>query len=95
MDERGAWGAPRWNEFDIGRADYTPTGCLLRALLLTGTGCEPFVAIALLAAHDRVELLLQRLGDRTHRPLPTLILSTERIAVTSAAVPVKNTSSAM
>ena len=53
------------------------------------------MAVALLVAHDGVELLLDRLGDGANRALATLILSTEWIGVTAAAVPVKNASAAM
>src|SRR5260370_26981144 len=35
---------------------------------------EPVVAVALLAPHDGVELLLQCLGDRTNRPFADLDL---------------------
>src|SRR6476646_11146612 len=56
---------------------------------------EPAVAVVLLAAHDGVELLLDRPGDGANRALATSILSTEWIGVTFAAVPVKNASSAM
>jgi hypothetical protein len=53
------------------------------------------VAVVLLAAHDGVELLLDRPGDGANRALATSILSMEWIGVTFAAVPVKNASSAM
>src|SRR5579859_2508783 len=56
---------------------------------------EPAVPIGLVAAGDGEELFLNLRVMGPATPLPTWILSTERIGVTSTAVPTKKTSSAM
>ena len=75
-------------------AGWPPPG-LARAAGMS-TGRQPAVPVG----HDAVDVveerLLERGGDRARaRPAPIWILSTDRIGVISAAVPTKNTSSAM
>ena len=54
------------------------------------------MAVGSLAVDDLEKRLLERFRDRARAcPLPTGILSTERIGVISTAVPTKKTSSAM
>ena len=54
------------------------------------------MGVGRLAVDDVEERALQRLGDRIRGGrAPILILSIDRIGVTSAAVPTTNTSSAM
>ena len=78
-------------------------GCFRALRLVAGavgaarsTGLQPAVRVRRLALDDLEEPLLDRLGDRARGgPRPILTRSTDRIGVTSTAVPTKNTSSAM
>ncbi len=58
-------------------------------------GRQPVEAIRFFSADNGEKFFLDHPRMGPAPPLPTEILSTDRMGVTSAAVPVKNTSSAM